>query len=483
MNFEELKLNPHLLQLVLKMGFTEPTLIQEKCIPEIKNGRDVVGQSTTGSGKTLAFGLPMMEKIKSRQGPQALILTPTRELCVQVAEVLQDVARPMGFKVAQVYGGVGMEPQVRALEHCEIVVGTPGRIMDHIERRNFNPATITYLVLDEADKMFEMGFSEVVEEIISYTPVTRQTVLFSATMPSSIHNLIKKHLRDPLTITAQLRVDHSLLHQTYYEVGLKDKFSLLVHFLKTKHDGLAIIFCATRQEVDIVAANLNKNGIEAQPIHGGLTQNRRLSALDALKRQKIDVLVATDVAARGLDIKNVTYVYNYDVPRTPEEYVHRIGRTARAGSSGEAITLLTDRDHDSFRRVLSDHSLRIESAKAPEFARVVFQRREFSERSNTRQSFGPDSFLRRREGSGSSYGGRSEGGSSGGYRGGSSGGYRGSSSGGSREGGSSGGYRGGSSDGYRGGSSGGSREGGSSGSRDGARRGPVHRSREMTRRR
>ncbi|MBI2662409.1 DEAD/DEAH box helicase [Candidatus Woesearchaeota archaeon] len=493
MNFEELQLHPQLLHAVQKMGFTEPTLIQQKCIPEILNGRDVVGQSTTGSGKTLAFGLPLLQKIHAHKGPQALILTPTRELCVQVADVIQDVAKAMNMRVAQVYGGVGMEPQVRALQHSEIIVGTPGRIMDHIERRNFNPSTITYLVLDEADKMFEMGFQEIVEQIISYTPEHRQTVLFSATMPSSIDNLIRKHLREPLMLAAELRIDRSLLHQFYYEVPQRDKFSLLVHLLKNKHKGLAIIFCATRQEVNIVSSNLYKNGIEAQPIHGGLTQNRRLNALNALKKQDIDVLVATDVAARGLDIKNVTYVYNYDVPKTSEDYIHRVGRTARAGSSGEAITLLTDRDHDSFRRVLSDRTLKLEPLGLPAFERVIFKRREFSERPVSRQSFGRDSFLIRHpsEHSSGSYGGRSEEhGSSGGYHRGSSGGYHGHSgsreggSFGSREGGSSGGYHRGSSSGYHR-TSGGSRGSSSFHSREGSspRRGPMHRSREMTRRR
>jgi ATP-dependent RNA helicase DeaD len=376
MKFEELKLNPHLLRAVVKMGFEEMTQIQKKCIPPMLEGRDVIGQSNTGSGKTLAFGLPLLEKIVPRKGTQALILTPTRELCVQVAEVMQDLAKPLGMKVAQVYGGAGMGLQIRALEQSEIVVGTPGRVMDHIGRRTFNPTKVIYLVLDEADKMFEMGFQEVVEEIISYIPQERQTVLFSATMPSSIENLARRHLNDPLMIMAELRVDRSLLHQFYYEVEQSDKFSLLVHLLQNKSNGLAIIFCATRQEVDILSYNLRKNGIEVQPIHGGLSQNRRLSALSDLKNQKVDVLVATDVAARGLDIKNVTYVYNYDVPKTSEEYVHRIGRTARAGAEGEAITLLSYRDHDNFRRVLSDRTLNIEPLNLPKYVRVPFRRRD-----------------------------------------------------------------------------------------------------------
>lgn len=375
MNFDELSLNPALVQELKKQGLTEPTLIQQKCIPEIKQGHDIVGQSGTGSGKTLAFGLPLLEKVKSKKGIQALILTPTRELCVQVADVLTQLAKPLGLYVTRIFGGVSMEPQVKNLQRTEIVVGTPGRILDHLNHRTINLTNVHYVVLDEADKMFEMGFIEDVEEILGYTLKERQTVLFSATIPESVNHVIKRHLRNPQFIQATLHVDKSLLRQAYYDVPLRDKFSLLVHLLKTATPGLAIIFCATRQEVNIVSYNLHKNGIDAVPIHGGLSQNRRLNAIDALRKNDVGVLVATDVAARGLDIKNVTHVYNYDVPKTSDEYIHRIGRTARAGEQGDAVTLLSERDHDNFRSVLRDRSLKIAETSLPPFPKAHFLRK------------------------------------------------------------------------------------------------------------
>ncbi len=386
MKFSELKLNPVLVKALEQQQLIEPTQIQEKCIPLIHEGKDVVGQSGTGSGKTLAFGLPLLEKIQPRAGIQALIITPTRELCVQVATVLQDFAKPMHLNVVQVYGGVSLEPQAQGLRRSEIVVGTPGRILDHLNRRNMDFTPLKYLVLDEADKMFEMGFQEDVEEIMRYLPKTRQTLLFSATISEPVYQVMQRHLRQPVTIKTNIYVDKSLLHQGYYNVPIRDKFSLLAHLIKHKTTGLSIVFCATRDEVSIVAYNLKKNGIDAMAIHGGLTQNRRLNALEALKNQNISVLVATDVAARGLDIKNVTHVYNYDVPKTSEEYIHRIGRTARAGAEGDAVTLLADRDHDNFRRVLHDRTLKIEELEIPSFEKVMFVRRsdEQEERSHGR---------------------------------------------------------------------------------------------------
>ncbi len=374
MKFEQLNLHPALLKTLLANQLTDPTAIQEKCIPPIQQGKDVVGQSGTGSGKTLAFGLPILEKVKPGQGVQVLMLTPTRELGVQVADVIQTYARSLSLKVACVYGGVSLEPQVAAMRRAEIVVSTPGRLLDHINRRNVDFTKIQFLVLDEADKMFEMGFLEDVEEILRYIPKERQTALFSATISEGVHHLIKKHLKNPQMLKAEIYVDKSLLHQKYYQVPMRDKFSLLVHLLKKSTSGLAIIFCATRVEVDIVTWNLKKNNIEAMPIHGGLTQNRRLNAIDALKNNNVGVLVATDVAARGLDIKNVSHVYNYDVPKTSEDYIHRIGRTARAGEEGDAVTLLSERDHDNFRNVLRDRSIKIEDMPLPPFERVAFVR-------------------------------------------------------------------------------------------------------------
>jgi len=374
MKFHDLQLHPLLIKAVDELGYEEATPIQAQCIPEIRKGKDLVGQSGTGSGKTAAFGLPMLEVVQPKHGIQALILTPTRELCQQVTDSLKSFGRYVHVKTTAVYGGVGIGPQIDKLQHAEIVVGTPGRILDHLERRTLDLSRVKIFVLDEADKMLEMGFIEDVERIISQLPKQRQNLLFSATLPSTITQLIHKHLHHPVTVKTHIHVDRSLLRQIYYNVRPQEKFSLLVHLLKHKTEGLAMVFCATRRETDVVARNLQSNGVKAMAIHGGLSQNKRLHVLEQLKKEHIDVMVATDVAARGLDVKNISHVYNYDVPNTSDEYTHRIGRTARAGAEGDAVTLLTERDYDNFNNVLRDRSLHIERAEMPQHERAQFSR-------------------------------------------------------------------------------------------------------------
>jgi len=376
MKFEELNINRKLIDKTHEQGFEELTLIQEKCLPEIIKGRDVVGQAETGSGKTIAFCLPILEKINRGEGLQTVILTPTRELCIQVTDVFKDFGKILGIKTTSVYGGVGIEPQIKRIKTSEVVVGTPGRMLDHLRRRTLDLRNVRFLILDETDKMLDMGFIDDVEKIIHFTPKNRQTLMFSATIVGSIHRLMNKHLNNPLVIKTKSQVDASKLRQKYYDIyNQNEKFSLLVHLLKNDTSGLAIVFCATRRESDIVARNLRKHGIHASAIHGGMTQNQRTRSLDSLKNERTDVLVATDVAARGLDIKNVSHIYNYDVPKTPIEYIHRIGRTARAGENGAAITLLTAADHDNFRRVQSNDELNIERAEMPDFKKVSFSRK------------------------------------------------------------------------------------------------------------
>jgi len=376
MKFEELELNEQIIEKTIEQGFEELMPIQEKCIPEIIKGRDVVGQAETGSGKTIAFCLPILEKIEHKGGLQTVVLTPTRELCIQVTDVFKDFGKILGVKTTSIYGGVAIGPQIKRLKTSEVVVGTPGRMLDHLRRRTIDLRNVRFLILDETDKMLEMGFINDVEKIISYTPKNRQTLMFSATIMNSIHRLMNKHLRNPVVIKTKSQVDKSKLHQTYYDIYKQDeKFSLLVHLLKNDTSGLAIVFCATRIESDVVARNLKKHGIHASAIHGGMTQSQRTQSLDALKNETTDVLVATDVAARGLDIKNVSHIYNYDVPKTSIEYIHRIGRTARAGENGEAITLLTSADHDNFRRVQSNNELNIKKAEMPDFEKVPFFRK------------------------------------------------------------------------------------------------------------
>jgi len=376
MKFDELKLSKKLVDKTREKKFEELTLIQEKCCPEIINGKDVVGQAETGSGKTLAFCLPILDKIILGGGLQCVILTPTRELCVQVSEVFVDFGGTLGVKTTSVYGGVSIEPQIKKIHSSEIVVGTPGRMLDHLHRQTIDFRNVRFLVIDETDKMLDMGFIEDVEKIIRYAPRNRQTLMFSATIMGSIHRLMNKHLNNPVIIKTQSQVDKSKLEQVYYDIYQQDsKFSILVHLLKENTVGLSIVFCATRRESDIVARNLRKQGVNATAIHGGMSQNKRSQSLDSLRNEQTDVLVATDVAARGLDIKNVTHIFHYDVPKTSIEYIHRIGRTARAGEKGKAITLLTKPDHDNFRRVQSNDELEIERVDVPDFKRVLFIRK------------------------------------------------------------------------------------------------------------
>lgn len=375
MKIEQLAVQEPILKAMQQLGYTELTAIQEKAIPLILEGKDVFGHSSTGSGKTAAFGIPILQNVVKGKGIQCLILTPTRELCVQVTDSLRSLGKFLQLHITSVYGGVGIEPQIHALRRAEIVVATPGRTMDHVERGTISFSNLRYFVLDEADKMFEMGFLEAVEEIMQYIPNERQTLLFSATLPSTVKHLIQKHLKNPVTLKGELHVDKLLLKQTYIVVPQQEKFSLLVHFLKKNQDeGLALVFCGTRHQVDLLTKNLKVQGIHVMAIHGGLSQSKRLYALDALKKEQINVLVATDVAARGLDIKHVSHVYNYDVPNSALEYVHRIGRTARAGMKGDAVTLLSERDYDNFNTILRDRTLDIQREQMPQIERVVFQK-------------------------------------------------------------------------------------------------------------
>ncbi|MBI2134272.1 DEAD/DEAH box helicase [Candidatus Woesearchaeota archaeon] len=372
MGFNQLMLEEDLIRSANEMGLNEPTYIQKKAIPEIKKGQDVIGQSETGSGKTAAFALPLIEKTVKGEGIQVLVLTPTRELAEQVADQFFRFSKYRKIKVLAVYGGVSIDPQIRFLKNAEIVVATPGRLLDHIQRNTILLSKIRFLVLDEADKMFEMGFIDDVKRIISRLPVERQTLLFSATINQEIRDLSRNYMKQPTMVKGELHVDKMFLEQKYYDVNPRDKFSLLLHLVNQERPKLAMVFCATRHKADAVARNLQKNRIDAVAIHGGHTQNRRSSVIRDFHTGKIHILVATDVAARGLDIKNVSHIFNYDLPKTSQEYTHRIGRTARAGKKGIAISLLSDIDHDNFRRILEDRTLKIANEGTPQFQKVPF---------------------------------------------------------------------------------------------------------------
>ncbi len=375
MNLKEIKLQPELEKAVLDLGFSEFTEIQEKAMPLVQQGKDVIAQSYTGSGKTAAFGFPLLEKITHGNGLQALILVPTRELCNQVTKEMFKFSKYKKMFIVEVYGGVSINPQIHVLPKADIVVATPGRMLDHMQRGTVDLTKVKILVLDEADKMFEMGFIDDVKRIISIIPQNRQTLLFSATMPKEIHDIVRNYMKDPQKVKLQSYIDKSKIIQHYYNVDSRDKFSLLVHLMK-QFRGLTLIFCATRRMVDSLGRNLQKQGIKAKALHGGLSQARRKQVMDLFHANKLDVLVASDVAARGLDIKGISHVVNFDIPRTSLDYVHRIGRTARAGSEGKVVSLLAHQDHDNFRKVLEDRSLLVEKLQTPVFEKIDFQRGE-----------------------------------------------------------------------------------------------------------
>ena len=388
MSFETLGVQPALFETLKRSGIVEPTPIQEKTIPPALEGKDVIGISKTGSGKTCAFGVPVLQKVKPQQGVQALILAPTRDLAVQISRNLFSWSRNLGVRIATVYGGVSIIPQMEQVTKSEIVVGTPGRVLDHLQRRTLDLSKVTIFVLDEADKMVDMGFIEDVEKILRYTPQSRQIMLFGATISDEVEHLKRNFMKTPVIAKTETQVHEEYLEQYYIEVKPQDKFSLLVHLLKREeqHAGGALIFCSTRDTVDLVGQNLHRHNIKADSLHGKLSQNKRQRIIDNFNSGKLKILVASTVAARGLHIEGVTHVFNYDLPKDPQEYIHRIGRTARAGESGKAITLLTQRDHQLFSAVLRRYALTIHKMEREEFERLGFdtKSREGSSRDGNR---------------------------------------------------------------------------------------------------
>ncbi len=380
MNIKGIKLKPEFEKAIFDLGFSEFTEIQEKCIPIIQQGKDVIGLSHTGSGKTVAFGFPSLEKVIPGKGIQLFVVVPTRELCNQVAKEFRKFTKYRKTFIVEVYGGVSINPQIEYLRQADVVVGTPGRILDHLSRGTLNLSNVKILILDEADKMFEMGFIDDIKRIISRIPKNSQKLLFGATMSSEVMSIAKSYMNNPERVKMQVYIDKDKIMQNYYEVDKNNKFSLLVHVIKKELHGLIIVFCGMRHIVNIINKNLYKQNIKSQALHGGMTQNGRKQVMEAFRDGKLDVLVASDVAARGLDIKNVNLIINYDIPKTSREYVHRIGRTARAGSKGNVISLLSSDDYDNFRKVLEDRSLLIHKMKTPEFERVEFIRQQHHNR-------------------------------------------------------------------------------------------------------
>jgi ATP-dependent RNA helicase DeaD len=371
--FTRLGLSKELTDVIKQMGFTEPSDIQEKAIPLAIAGKDIIGGSATGSGKTLVFASGIIENLNPNNQVQALVLVPTRELAEQVANSIKNFGKNKNLNVLAVYGGVNIDAQIRRLSNTDVVVGTPGRILDHLDKRTLRLDQVKFLVLDEVDRMFDMGFSKDVEMIINECPKKRQTMMFSATISPDIDYLAKKHTKDAVEVAVEAYVDSSKLKQVYYDVADNKKFSLLVGLLKKEKAGLVMVFCNTRRNVDFIAGNLIRIGMPAKAIHGGIEQKKRINVLEGFHKNG-GILVCTDVAARGLDIKEVSHVYNYEISSDPKDYIHRIGRTARAGKEGKAITLVASRDYENFRNLMELKETNITPEKLPELDFIAMNR-------------------------------------------------------------------------------------------------------------
>jgi len=372
MRFTELELSESLQEGVHALGYENPTPIQTQAIPPAMAGRDIVGCAQTGTGKTAAFILPALEHLLHNptmtKNPRVLVLTPTRELCIQVAEEARKLANHTSLRIVSVYGGDKMQQQIDRLRRgADIVVATPGRLMDHMRRRNVQLSDVQILVLDEADRMLDMGFLPDIEQIIYHTPRQRQTMLFSATMPPQISALARQFQRDPVRIDIDTARPPEAIQQALYPVPKHLKVPLLMAILKSMDVESMLVFTRTKREADIVTRQLNEAGISVACIHGDFRQKARLAALEGFRSGKHQVLVATNVAARGLDVEGISHVINYDVPDEAENYVHRIGRTARFDAEGDAITLVTPDDETLVQHIEYLLGSKIERKTLPGF--------------------------------------------------------------------------------------------------------------------
>jgi len=380
--FAALGLGPELTDALAALGYEEPTPIQSEAIPPILAGRDLLGQAATGTGKTAAFALPILQLLgadRTDGAPAALVLVPTRELAVQVSEAVHRYGRSLGARVVPVFGGQPIGRQIQVLRRgVDVVVATPGRAQDHLDRGTLDPAALRVVVLDEADEMLDMGFAEEIEAILEATPAERQTVLFSATMPSRIGAIARRHLRDPANIRIERPVaaagEAPKVRQHAYVVPRAHKAAALGRVLDLESPTATIVFCRTRVEVDQLTETLNGRGYRAEPLHGGMGQEQRDRVMGRLRSGTAELLVATDVAARGLDIGQLTHVVNYDVPSAPEAYVHRIGRVGRAGREGVAITLAEPREHRLLKNIERTTGMRIAIESVPTVADVRARR-------------------------------------------------------------------------------------------------------------
>ncbi|BBE30270.1 RNA helicase [Tepiditoga spiralis] len=378
--FEDLGLSETTLKALKKKGFEEPTPIQEKTIPVLLKGEvDLIGQAQTGTGKTAAFGLPLIEKLTpGAKHVQALILAPTRELAVQVAEEINSLKGRSKLSILPIYGGASIERQLNALRRgVDIVVGTPGRVIDHIKRKSLKLENISYFILDEADEMLNMGFIDDMEEIFKHTNPDKRVLLFSATMPKPILGLAKKYMKNFEIIKVKKeQLTTNLTDQIYFEVNESDKFEALCRIIDIEKDFYGLVFCRTKLDVDRVALKLTERGYNAEGIHGDISQYQRERILKKFKDKRAHILVATDVAARGLDINDLTHVINYSLPQDPESYVHRIGRTGRAGKEGTAITFVTPSEYRKLIFIKRVANTNIRKEKVPGIKEIIKTKKE-----------------------------------------------------------------------------------------------------------
>lgn len=384
--FAELALRPELVRALSRLGYEEPTPIQRLAIPPLLEGRDLVGQAATGTGKTAAFSLPVLQRIswpRTEVEPFALVLVPTRELAVQVSEAMHKYGHDVGARVVPVYGGQPIGQQLKSLGRgVDVVVATPGRAIDHLERGTLRLGNLKMVVLDEADEMLDMGFAEDIEAILAETPEDRQTLLFSATMPARINGMVRRHLREPARIelgrAESTKDDVALVRQSAYVVPRGHKPAALGRVLDIEAPVAAVVFCRTREAVDQLTETLNGRGYRAEGLHGGLDQGQRDRVVGRLRTGTLDLVVATDLAARGLDIEQLTHVVNYDVPSAPESYVHRVGRVGRAGREGVAITLAEPREHRMIKTIERVTGRRIPVETLPTVADLRSRRLELT---------------------------------------------------------------------------------------------------------
>lgn len=375
--FEQLGVKPDIIRAVHEVGYEEPTPIQRQAIPLLLEGKDLIAQSQTGTGKTAAFAIPLLQKVEPNEHQvQGLVLVPTRELAIQVAETIHKLGKYRHISDVPIYGGQPYDRQLRALKRgVQVVVGTPGRIMDHMRRGTLDLSHVTMVILDEADRMLDMGFVDDIEFILEQVPASRQVGLFSATVPPPIRTLAERYMHNPVTVrTGEGHLTVPEVAQEYVETTRQGKQDALTRIIDMEMPESAIVFVRTKKEADELGETLIGRGYLAEVIHGDLSQSQRERAIGGFRHGQADILVATDVAARGLDIPNVSHVINYDIPEDPDAYVHRIGRTARAGASGTAITFVTPRERGLLKTIERLTKIRVQRKQIPTLADIAHRR-------------------------------------------------------------------------------------------------------------